>query len=217
MSLQPHKFEQIVQRRACCDYWLYLPPGYEARNEPWPLVLYLHGRGERGDLEKAKKHGPPKRIAAGEHFPFILLAPSCAEGRWWEPQLLEPLVSEVVAAYRVDEDRIYGTGLSMGGFGTWSMAIHCPDLFAAIVPICGGGVPYLVDRIAHLPVWAFHGQCDSVVPLYESQRMIDALRAVGNDARLTVVPDSPHDVWTHAYSLPELYDWLLSHRRRRGG
>ena len=110
--------------------------------------------------------------------------------------------------------RIYVTGLSMGGYGTWDLATRYPNRFAAIAPICGGGEPARACTVKHLPVWAFHGAKDEVVPLEQSQAMIDALAACDGNARLTVYPDADHDAWTQTYDNPELYDWFLSHRRQ---
>lgn len=210
MAQQLLRFDETIARKVTLDYWLDLPKDYDRDEGRWPVVLYLHGKGERGDAEKARKHGPPKRMAAGAEFPFVVVTPCCPADAWWHPDELAAILERVVSTCRVDATRIYGTGLSMGGFGTWATAITYPHLFAAIAPICGGGSPYLASRIAHLPVWAFHGGRDPIVPLYESKRMIDALRALGNDARLTVYPDAEHDVWTAAYDSPELYEWMLA-------
>jgi predicted peptidase len=122
-------------------------------------------------------------------------------------------LDEIVARYKVDEDRIYVTGLSMGGFGTWSLAAYTPDRFAAIVPICGGGETYWTRRLAHLPVWVFHGAKDPVVPLKRSQEMVDALKKRDGNVKLTVYPEAGHDAWTEAYNDPELYAWLLRQKR----
>jgi len=213
------RLDKSVTRTLQMDYWLYLPKE-NAKSEQskqseqrWPMVVFLHGAGERGDVRRACKHGPAKRIAAGEEFPFILLVPSCPANEWWQPEEIEVLLQEVCAAHRVDEDRVYCTGLSMGGFGTWAMAITYPRRFAAIAPICGGGSPYAADRIKHLPVWAFHGDKDPVVPLYESQRMVDQLNALGGNAKITIYPDTGHDSWTATYNNPEFWTWLLSNRR----
>lgn len=208
------RFERPITKTVAIDYWLYLPLGYERDNRPWPLLLYLHGAGERGDLEKAKKHGPARQIAAGMDLPFIVVTPSCPAERWWDPEALENLLKDVCGTYRIDEDRVYGTGLSMGGFGLWAAAITYPRRFAAIAPICGGGSPYMAYRIAHIPVWTFHGDKDPIVPSYESERMVQALRKVGGDVRYTVYPGAEHDVWSRTYDNPELYDWLLAQRRR---
>ena len=126
------------------------------QKESWPLLLFLHGAGERGDnLDLVKKHGPPKLIDGGKQFPFIVLSAQCPNGQWWEPFTLTALLDEIVEKYTVDQDRIFLTGLSMGGFGTWSLASRTPNRFAAIVPICGGGDPFQVKQIAHVPAWVF--------------------------------------------------------------
>ena len=121
------------------DYLLYLPSDYE-KNESWPLLLFLHGSGERGDdLEKVKKHGPPKLIEAGKQFPFVVVSPQCPKDRRWEPIELVALLDDLITRYKIDQDRIYVTGLSMGGFGTWRLAAYAPEKIAAIAPVCGGG------------------------------------------------------------------------------
>ncbi len=213
MKASLQRFERQETRVIQQDYWLDLP-GLDREREPWPLVLFLHGAGERGDVNRVRRHGPPKRIDAGTQFPFVTVSPSCPADQWWEPEPLRLLVEDICDRFPIDRRRIYGTGLSMGGFGIWAMAVTYPDLFAAIAPICGGGSPYVAYRIVDLPVWAFHGDKDRVVPLYESQRMIDALHEFGAErATLTVYPEADHDVWTRVYDSPELYDWLLQHRR----
>ena len=139
------------------NYLLYLPKDYESK-KAWPLVLFLHGAGERGDnLDMVKQHGPPKLVAQGKEFPFVLISPQCPEGHWWEPFELSALLDEIVEKQKIDKDRVYVTGLSMGGFGTWSLAAHSPKRFAAIVPICGGGEPITAMLLPHVPAWVFHG------------------------------------------------------------
>lgn len=198
-----------------CNYLLYLPNGYRNTGKRWPLILFLHGAGERGDdLDLVKKHGPPK-IVEKKALPFIVVSPQCPEGKWWSNDVLIALLDHVVATYRVDPSRIYLTGLSMGGYGTWSLACEYPERFAAIAPICGGGNPHLAFRLVNLPVWAFHGAKDDVVPLEESQRMVNAIKKLGGQARLTVYPNAQHDSWTRTYDNPRFYEWLLSHRRHR--
>jgi predicted peptidase len=178
------------------------------------LLLFLHGAGERGsDLKLVEKHGPPKLIAAGKDFPFIVVAPQCPEGAWWEPLELRTLLDNVAHTHKVDPDRIYVTGISMGGFGTWALAGYAPDRLAAIAPICGGGEAYWARRFAHLPVWAFHGAKDKAVPLERSESMINALKKAGGEPKLTVYPEAAHDSWTETYNNPELYDWLLAQKR----
>ena len=201
------------------NYLITLPDGYaETPETTWPLMLFLHGIGQRGDhLDQITKHGPPKLIKQGRAFPFIVVSPQCPDDYLWSAEPLGRLLDEVVAQHRVDADRVYVTGLSMGGYGTWDLAARYPNRFAAIAPICGGGKPDRACAFKHLPVWAFHGAQDEVVPLERSQEMIDALHACGSDARLTVYPDAAHDSWTEAYDNPELYDWLSSHRRQAAG
>jgi predicted peptidase len=196
------------------DYLLYLPPGYEQK-EKWPLMLFLHGAGERGsDLNEVKTHGPPLLIEQGKQFPLIVVSPQCPDGKNWEPTELTRLLDHMVAKYKVDKDRIYVTGLSMGGFGTWALAAHTPDRFAAIVPVCGGGDPSIAKRIAHLPVWVFHGGKDPIVPISESQEMVDALKKNSGNVRFTIYPDARHDSWTATYANPKVYEWLLEQKRR---
>jgi predicted peptidase len=205
-----------VQIPVRMGYLLYLPEDYE-QQESWPLVLFLHGAGERGDdLEKVKVHGPPKLIAAGKQFPFVCVSPQCPEDSWWDATQLLALLDEIVRTHKIDEDRIYVTGLSMGGFGTWELAARAPKRFAAIAPICGGGeaIGLRVRRFAHLPVWAFHGAKDTAVPLERSQQMIDVLKKEGGEPKLTIYPDVAHDSWTETYNNPELYEWLLAQRRK---
>lgn len=207
-------FEREVTRTLSLRYLIALPEGYEAEPERrWPLVVFLHGAGERGDdLAKVGVHGPPKRVAEGESFPLIVVAPQCPADEWWTDQPVLELIDDLEERYRVDASRIYLTGLSMGGYGTWHFAAAAPHRFAAVAPICGGGVPYQMRRIPHLPVWAFHGDEDRAVPLEESVRLVEALKRHGNEqARLTVYEGVGHDSWTETYENPELYDWLLSH------
>ena len=195
------------------NYLLALPKDY-TQQKSWPLVLFLHGAGERGDeLKLVKKHGPPKLIDNGKAFPFIVVSPQCPKDVWWEPIELTALLDEIIKNNNIDEDRIYLTGLSMGGFGTWRLAAHSPDRFAAIAPICGGGEPYWARRFPHLPTWAFHGAKDRVVPLERSQEMIDAVKKNGGLPRLTVYPEAGHDSWTETYNNPQLYEWLLAQKR----
>jgi len=195
------------------DYLIYLPHDYDEQ-ETWPLLLFLHGGGERGDdLELVKMHGPPKLIAAGKHFPFIVVSPQCPKERSWEPLELMVLVDAIVKKYRVDADRIWVTGLSMGGFGSWRLAAYAPQQFAAIVPICGGGETYWAKRFPHLPVWAFHGAKDVGIPVERSQAMVDALRERGGNPKLTIYPEAGHNAWAETYDNPQLYEWLMEQKR----
>ncbi len=198
------------------EYLVVLPEGYADGEAAWPLVLFLHGSGERGDdLERIKVHGPLRHVAEGVRYPFILVAPQAPEGTWWEPRALGALLDDVERAYRVDPDRVLVTGLSMGGYATWALAETYPTRFAAIAPVCGGGTPSRICTAAEagLPVWAFHGALDDVVPLQRSLEMVQRYERCGGDARLTVYPAAGHDSWTETYADPALYAWLLAQRR----
>ena len=210
--------EQILQKEITqtiqVGYLLYLPENYNM-SEKFPLMLFLHGSGERGtDLEKVKVHGPPKLIEQGKDFPFIVVSPQCPEGYWWYLEALDALLKEIVNKYNIDEERIYVTGLSMGGFGTWDLAIKYPNRFAAIAPICGGGNARQVSVIKDLPVWVFHGAKDNVVPLSSSQEMVDVLEKAGGNVKFTIYPEAGHDSWTETYNNPEVYEWFLEHKRK---
>lgn len=209
-------FSAAAAEPRALDYLLYLPPGYDPEGEQrWPLLVFLHGAGERGaDLDLVKKHGPPKQAEAGEDLPFIVISPQCPAESWWPWEPVLELIDDALARLKADPDRVYLTGLSMGGYGTWAFASQRPGLFAAIAPICGGGTPFLTRRMGNLPVWAFHGAKDAVVPPEESERMIAALQRFGNTrSKLTLYPEAGHDSWTQAYSDPALYQWLLEQRR----
>ena len=216
-SAQQHKAmkREVVME---LDYLLYLPKDYGKTDKQWPLLVFLHGAGERGsDLNRVKFHGPPKLVEQGKDLPFIVVSPQCPTDKWW-PNMIEyimALIDDTVENYSVDEKRIYLTGLSMGGYGTWTIASTYPERFAAIAPICGGGQPYLARNLKNIPIWAFHGAKDPVVPLEQSQQMVDAVKRAGGNAKLTVYPEADHDSWTETYNNEELYKWFLSHSKRR--
>ncbi|MEM1440789.1 MAG: prolyl oligopeptidase family serine peptidase [Verrucomicrobiota bacterium] len=210
----PERFEKEVKETLSLRYLLSLPYEYEESGEKeWPLVVFLHGAGERGDdLSKVKIHGPPKLVAEGESFPFILVSPQCPREEWWTEQPVLELIDHLEKTHRIDSSRIYLTGLSMGGYGTWHFACEAPERFAAIAPICGGGVPYKMRWIETLPIWVFHGDSDNAVPLEESERLVKVLQKRGNEeVKFTIYPETGHDSWTASYNNPELYSWLLSH------
>lgn len=212
----PQVFEKTITKTLSCKYLLFLPDGFSKKKQGWPMILFLHGAGERGsDLKKVKKHGPPKIVEKRKDFPFIVVSPQCPKDDWWtdKVEVLTHLLDDIVAKYDVDTERIYLTGLSMGGYGTWTLAAAYPDRFAAIAPICGGGKRIMALRLKDIPVWAFHGAKDRVVPLKESEEMVNAIKTRGGDARLTVYPDAGHDSWTVTYNNKELYDWFLKHRK----
>ncbi len=198
------------------DYLLFLPEGYDKADKRWPLILFLHGAGERGNnLEKVKIHGPPKIVETKKDFPFIVVSPQCPNRRGgWDAEALNALLKDITAQYKVDRDRIYLTGLSMGGYGTWRLGAAHPEWFAALVPICGGGDPREIGRLTHIPIWVFHGAKDQAVPLKRSEEMVEAIKKAGGNVKLTVYPEAGHDSWTETYNNPELYKWLLEHKRK---
>ena len=210
-----HTFETQIVKAVRARYLLYLPEGYgRSRRKRWPLMLFLHGAGERGNrLSTVRKHGPPKLVHAGGNLPFIIVSPQCPKEQWWTSDVLMALIDEICAAHAVDERRIYVTGLSMGGRGAWVLALEHPERFAAIAPICGWGEPFLAHRITDLPTWIFHGAMDPVVPAAKSRAMDVAIRrAGGRKVKLTIYPKAKHDSWTETYADPELYKWMLTHR-----
>jgi dienelactone hydrolase len=197
------------------DYLVYLPDGYYRSRGRWPLILTLHGRGEASDdIGLVRSQGLPRRVEEEGGLPFVIVAPQ-SPGWGWDVGALDTLLDEVLRRYRVDPDRVYVVGNSMGGTGTCLLAEHSPERFAAIAPICGGTDPASAGRLRDVPTWAFHGAADRIVPLERSERMIEALKAVGGDARLTVYPGVGHDAWTPTYADPRFYEWLLQHRRPR--
>jgi predicted peptidase len=221
---QRQRFQKQITKTIDLGYLLYLPKDYEAQSgQRWPLMLFLHGAGERGtNLSLVSTHGPPKLVKQGTHFPFIVVSPQCPPGQRWDNDALLALLDDVIARHRVDTNRIYLTGLSMGGFGTWSLATRYPERFAAVAPICGGGEVIDVklagrgkaEALKTLGVWAFHGAKDPVVALEESQRMVAAFKKAGcREVELTVYPEASHDSWTEAYNNPKLFEWFLKHSR----
>ncbi len=203
--------------RRSLDYLLYLPARY-AEAEALPMIVFLHGAGERGsDIQKVKKHGPPKIVETNPDFGFIVLSPQCPARQRWNPPDVMALVKHVMEAHKVDRRRIYLTGLSMGGYGTWDTAINYPHTFAAIAPICGGGNPQYTRRIKHLPTWVFHGAKDQVVPISQSEAMVQSMKKAGGAPKFTIYPDAGHDSWTESYANPELYQWFLKHKKPAAG
>jgi predicted peptidase len=181
-----------------------------------PLIIFLHGSGERGDsVDLVRVHGPWHFAADNDDFPFMILAPQCKEGESWEPVKLDLLLDEIIANYPVDTSRIYLTGLSRGGFGAWDWVLYRPDRFAAIAPICGASNYHVLvaNKLQEIPVWVFHGALDDVIPVSFSAELVKELRSLGAEVNFTVYPFAGHDSWTETYMNPELYKWFLSHRK----
>ncbi|MBN8627504.1 MAG: prolyl oligopeptidase family serine peptidase [Planctomycetes bacterium] len=214
-----------------------LSPGSVTADAKYPLVVFLHGAGERGADNTSQLRYLPEVLARPENltrYPCYALAMQCAaEDKWvdvdWNRSDATPsptattamcklraAMSAVVSENSIDEDRLYLTGLSMGGFGAWWLAGKQPEAFAAVAPLCGGGDLADAPQFANLPTWAVHGLLDDVVSVETSRRMIQALRAFGATPRYTELPEVGHDCWTPAYE-PSfgLLDWLFAQRRTR--
>ncbi|MFN6570974.1 prolyl oligopeptidase family serine peptidase [Dendronalium sp. ChiSLP03b] len=219
-----HSTQEKVTSTGTYNYLLFLPDvlrqdtsyqHIEAKQQLLPAIVFLHGAGERGsNLEDVKRQGLAKIAEEQPNFPFIVISPQCPLSQSWSVERLSPLLDEAIASYPIDRDRIYLTGLSMGGYGTWRWAAAEPERFAAIAPICGGDNPMKARNLQNLPVWAFHGAQDRVVPLRESEIMVSALKDCGGNVKFTVYPEAGHDSWTQTYNNPELYEWFLQHRRQ---
>lgn len=206
------RFERTIQRNVSLGYRTVTPVKFDPQQK-YPLLLFLHGRGEQGDdLDKVQIHGPFKKVAE-LGLPLIIVAPQSPLDEWWQADELSALTDHLLETLPIDRSRVYLTGLSMGGQGTWRLAMHRPELFAAIAPICGFGRPNDAAKLKHVPTWIFHGGRDDVINYRESTTMADALYRVGNNARLTIYPDAGHDSWTETYNDPKFYEWLLSHRK----
>jgi predicted peptidase len=195
------------------EYAIYLPKDYDDTPAS-PLIVFLHGSGHRGsDPERVSSTGPLAEVTNGTHFPAIVVAPQCHSGGDWQPAAVVHMIEQVESAYRVDRQRIYLVGYSMGGYGAWGTAAAYPELFAAIVPICGGGDVETAKSLASVPVWDFHGENDEVVPLVESKKMVTAIRAAGGQPRLTVLPEAGHGICEAVFRRSDLWDWLLAQQR----
>lgn len=211
--------EQVFETESGRLAYLLGVPDDGQPEQRWPLIFFLHGRGERGDdLAMLKRHGIPRVVDEADSFPFITVSPQCPLDTDWEGQrhLLIPLLDDVMGRTPVDPARVYLTGLSMGGRGSWALAVTHPARFAAVAPICGATphAPDFFDRLPVLkdkPLWVFHGAHDTVVPIGHSDHIVAMLRALGSNVHYTVYPDARHDAWTRTYANPELYRWFLEH------
>lgn len=196
-------------------YLVSTPPAYNRdKSSKWPLIVFLHGSGERGDdLNLLKTQGLPKLLLSRKDLPFIIVSPQCLPNESWNPWEVNFLIDQIRRKFRVDDDRIYLTGLSMGGTGTWATAWQFPERFAAIAPICGSFPAERMTTMRDLPVWVFHGAKDPLAPIISDEQCVAALQKIGGHVRFTFYPDGEHDVWTRAYADPRLYSWLLEQRR----
>jgi len=208
---------------AVLPYRLYVPSNYSAAAAEYPLVLFLHGAGERGDNNRAqtKKNSVMQTLLSEENlaaYSCVVIAPQCPKDQGWDTETLMGLLEYAEAAWPVDTARIYITGLSMGGYGTWDMLAAYPDYFAAAVPICGGGDPESAALFKDVPVWAFHGAKDTVVGPERSREMVQALEEAGaKDVRYTEYPDAAHASWEPAYREAELFPWMFAQSKAQRG
>ncbi|MFN3202742.1 MAG: dienelactone hydrolase family protein [Bradymonadia bacterium] len=189
--------------------------------EPWPLFLFLHGKGERGpggdDLDRVRQWGPPKQIAEGASIPGLLVSPQCPLDRFWRTDEVLALLDDVQGRYPIDRRRVYLTGLSMGGTGSWDLLAAAPDRFAAAFIICGRTDLEQAPKITDVPIQVFHGALDPIIPLSDSVTMVDAVRRAGGQVDLTVYPEAAHvEAWVQAYGAEggrRWHTWLMQHTR----
>ena len=192
------------------NYLLSLP---EDKDRTFGLIVFLHGAGERGDDHSLiSVHGVPKYIEAGMKVDAAVVAPQCPDGTLWShlTDEVHEFIEYIIREYHVDPKRVSITGISMGGFGTWEMITTYPEMFAAAAPVCGGGIVWRAGCARSVPVRAYHGSADTVVPLYNSVQMVDALRRAGGNASLTVFQDVGHNSWESAYETTNVISWLAS-------
>lgn len=198
-------------------YYLYYPEAYDDNeNEAFPLLLFLHGGGESGqDLAALKTNGPPKLLAEGKQFPFIVLAPQHPHPKkWWNIRAVMKLLETVIDENRVDRKRIYLTGLSRGGSAAWELAVQYPDTFAAMMVVCGmTPVPYAHWIDKNMPIWVFHGAMDKVIPIEHSEKMVARLKEMGYPVVFTRYEDVAHNAWEQAYTTDAVYEWFMKQKR----
>ena len=199
-------------------YLFFLPKDYgKEAGKKWPVILFLHGRGEsNGPLSIVAKWGPPRFGARGDDFPYIVISPQCPKETNWKDEEQQAgvlaILDDTLKKYDCDPARVYLTGLSMGGYGSWSLAARHPKRFAAVAPVCGGGSPGDADKLVNVPIWAFHGDQDSAVPFERSVEMVEAIKKAGGKKILfTSFEEYGHNCWSAAYATPQLYDWFDKH------
>lgn len=195
-------------------YLVRYPEGF-AEDRKYPVIMFLHGSGTRAQEFTKLRKGPLfAAIEKYKDFPFIIVAPLCTENTWfdlWDG--IKQLVRDVAALPYVDETRFYLMGSSMGGYATWQLAMSMPEYFAAIVPICGGGMYWNAGRLIDVPVWAFHGALDKTVLLEESEKMVNKVNEKGGNAKLTIYPENYHNAWSDTFANYEVFSWLLQHQK----
>jgi predicted peptidase len=232
-------FDKLLEKReykqdkASLNYRLMKPEGYKDDGKhSYPLVIFLHGAGERGKDNAAQlKHGVADfaKDDSRKKYPCFLIAPQCPASQVWvygslknlsktKPaveagEMVLALLDELKKEFRIDSKRIYLTGLSMGGYGTWELLARKPDLFAAAMPICGGGDVKKAEKIAKIPIWCFHGDKDGAVPVARSREMIEAIKKAGGEPKYTEYEGVGHDSWTQTYRDPKVMAWLFEQKK----
>lgn len=209
-----HKWE--AEGRHHFQYVKYLPEDFD-EDKKYPLVFFLHGAGERGDdLDVAMRHGYMKYVREnGKEYPFIFIAPQCPDGKYWGcyTESLIAFLEDIIDALPVDRNRVYLTGFSMGGTGTWMLAMACPEKFAAIAPVCGTGIYWNAEAVTSLPIFMYHGDCDTIVPVTESVTMLNSVNKRGGNAKLKICYGVGHNAWDYAYTDEELLNWMLEQKK----
>jgi predicted peptidase len=196
------------------QYLLYLPSNYyKEKTAEWPLIVYLHGSGDCGNLEVMMSDSLPKMLETAKELPFIVACPHLSSIRSWKADEVIDFILYFSSKFRVDEKRIYLTGVSWGGTGTWVTICAYPDFFAAAAPVCGLDVRESAAKLIHLPIWVFHGAEDEIYPASVSVGMVEALKSYGANVRFTLYPELGHECWDETYSNPELYEWFLAQSR----
>lgn len=219
--IKEHQFKKLKTINLELSYLIYFPKDYEdTRGEKYPLLLFLHGMGESGEyLDDLYRTGLPKMLKEGKEIPMITIMPQCPTGSFWTEEFhaLKALVDHITSTLPIDKTRVYISGLSMGGYGTYEMLIRYPKTFAAGIPICGGlGSLYAkinLQNLLHTPLWIFHGEKDPLVSVDESKEIIKVLNAMNHTkATLTIYPELHHDSWTKTYENNEIYRFLLRNK-----
>ena len=198
------------------QYVVKYPIGYK-EGEKYPVLLFLHGAGTRGtDITALEQNVLFTDSEVVDRYPFVTVAPLCHGNSWFDHfETLRRFVLAILEMPYTDSERVYVIGNSMGGYGTWALGMSMPECFAAIVPICGGGMYWNAEQLKHTPVWAFHGALDETVYPEESKKMVDAVNLFGGKAKLTIYPDCQHHSWEPAFKMPELYEWLLEQKNTK--
>jgi predicted peptidase len=217
LNVETSRTKQTAQQFENTDYLLYLPEGYSKDEKRWPLILYLHGKSLRGnDLEMLKSYGLAASLEKDLAIPFVVVSPQCPDDRYWmtEDERLSQLVDHAVSTYSIDPERIYVTGHSMGGRGTWLLAFKHPEKFAAIVPMSDAPPDNVWARqVAKVPAWVFHGTKDDFEPFERTREFVEALKKLGAEVKFTALPERDHFI-LDTYENREIYDWLLQHKLR---